>query len=79
MIVTAGTLMADRRREYCLGESIPENDLESLVAAIRRILSAAQERTHHKELEAAHDSYTGLNSREAVRDAMDWVLQSAGL
>jgi hypothetical protein len=79
LIVTAGTLMADRCSEYCLGESIPENDLESLVSAIQRILSKSRERTHDKEVLERHDAYAASNNPEAVHVAMEWVLRSAGL
>jgi hypothetical protein len=71
--------MADRCSEYCLGESIPENDLESLVSAIQRILSKSRERTHDKEVLERHDAYAASNNPEAVHVAMEWVLRSAGL
>lgn len=79
IIVTAGTLMGERCQEYRLGECIPENDLESLVSAIRRILSQAERRQPDDEALTLHDRYAAIHTHDAVRDAMDWVLRSAGL
>lgn len=79
IIVTEGTLMAERCAVYGLGEIIRENDLESLVTAIQKLLSKSSECNANKELVAKHDEYVAQHSQEAVRGAMNWVLQSAGL
>jgi hypothetical protein len=79
IIVTDGTLMAERCRQYQLGECIRENDLESLVAALQRILSNAPDRQSDPTVMALHDQFAAMNSPAAVCDAMEWVLTSAGL
>lgn len=79
VVVTDGTLMAARCREYRLGECIPENDLESLVAALQRILSNAPDRQNDPTVMALHDQFAAMNSPAAVCEAMEWVLASAGL
>lgn len=79
MIVTQGTLMAERCEKYRLGECIPENDLEALVSAIRRLVAKDGKRQHDAETVALQDSYAALNTYPHVRSAMDWVLRSAGL
>lgn len=77
MIVTDGTLMAERCREYRLGEAILEGDLESLVHAIRRLVSTADARLQDPAIRSLHDQFAAMNSPAAVYEAMEWVLESA--
>lgn len=79
IVVTDGTLMAERCRHYQLGECIRENDLESLVAAIRKILSDPVDRRGDSSIRALHDQFAAMNGPAAVGEAMEWVLASAGL
>jgi hypothetical protein len=79
MIVTDGTLMAERCREYRLGETIREGDLESLVQAIRRLVSTAEARRQDPAVMNLHDQFAAMNSPAAVYEAMKWVLESAGI
>lgn len=77
LIVTEGTLMAERCAEYSLGESIRENDLEALITTIKSLLARERANAENEYLAAKHERYAAMHSYEAVRDTMEWVLQSA--
>ncbi len=78
-IVTDGTLMAERSRTYRLGECIPENDLDSLVAAIGRILLASRIASGDGEAERLRAQFVSEHDEAATRRAMEWVIQLTGL
>jgi glycosyltransferase involved in cell wall biosynthesis len=76
MVVTDGTLMADRVRTYQLGECIPQDDLDSLVDALPR-LASDDNNTEQPLSSGMHDELVAENSYPMVKDAMQWVLEHA--
>jgi glycosyltransferase involved in cell wall biosynthesis len=77
IIVTDGSLMADRCRAYRLGECIPENDLEALAAAIRRIVTVKACSSDDEESKRLRENFVSQHDEAAVHEAMKWVIELA--
>jgi glycosyltransferase involved in cell wall biosynthesis len=75
VVVSDGFLMAERVREFHLGEIIPEGDSEALAGAIRRILALGYREELRKR--ARWEAYRQLHSLDRLKKAMHEVVAIA--
>jgi glycosyltransferase involved in cell wall biosynthesis len=76
-IVTDGGLMAERCRRYGLGECVPPNDVDSMVAAIRKVLADRASPKDRIDVAVSQDSFVAEHGLGALGDRMQWLLRSA--
>lgn len=76
-IVTDGGLMAERCRRYRLGECVPPNDVDSMVAAIRKVLADRASPKDRIDVAVSQDAFVAEHGLGALGDGMQWLLRSA--
>ncbi len=76
-IVTEGGLMAERCRRYRLGECVPPNDVDSMVAAIRKVLADRASPKDRIDVAVSQDAFVAEHGLGALGDGMQWLLRSA--
>ena len=75
IVVSDGYLMAERVREFELGEVVPEGDSEALAAAIRRTLTPGYREELHQR--ARWEDYRQLHSLDRLKRVMHEIVSIA--
>jgi glycosyltransferase involved in cell wall biosynthesis len=75
IVVSDGYLMAERVREFDLGEVVPEGDSEALAAAIRRTLTPGYREELHQR--ARWEDYRQLHSLDRLKRVMHEIVSVA--